>query len=94
MADRALHLPGSVLGRISLDARRGRRVVASIGIVDGKRLAAVIGSLREAATGNVAVPLQDFFRCHFGILFEEAGIAEDGLEILRDLWKHTSASSP
>lgn len=85
MTDRTLHLPSCVLRRVGFDARRGRHVVVSVGIVDGERFAAVLGFGRETAAGDVPIALQNFFRCHFGIFPEEGRIAEDGLQILRNL---------
>lgn len=85
MANRALHLPSCVLGGIGLDTCRRRGIAVSVGVGDRERLATVVRPLREAAPSNISVSFQDLLRCHFGIFPEESGIAEDGLQVLRNL---------
>lgn len=74
MANRTLHLPGSILGGVGFNPCRGRGVlVVAVGWSDGESFPAILRS--EAAPSNISVPFQDFFCRHFRIFLEESRIA-------------------
>lgn len=85
MANRALHLPGRILGWIGLDTRRSRGILPSAGIRDRQRFAAVIRLLRDTPPSNVSISLEDLLCRDFRIFFEEIGVAKYRLEIFGDL---------
>lgn len=85
VADGALHLPCGILSRVRFNTRGSRRIRTAAGIRDRESLAAIVGFLRKASTGNISVPLKDFFRRNFGVFFDKASIVEDRLQILGNL---------
>lgn len=86
MTDGTLHLPSGSLGRIRLNScGRGSIVTASRACATGGHLPALNDLLRKASLAKVTIPLKDLFRGNVGVIFEEAGIIEDGLKIFRDL---------
>ena len=74
MANRTLHLPGCVLGRVGLDARGSWCAVIAVRGSNCESLAAIFWPLRETTPRDVTITFEYFLGCDFGIFLEQGRV--------------------